>query len=292
MLRLVRWLSRRPLWFLHAVGAPLGWAAYLLSPSYRHRFRDQAAQAGVPAIARRAAVAEAGRMVAELPYLWLRPATEPIAAPIVWHRGELLRDAHSQGRGVVFMTPHMGCFEVTAQAYAQAFAARLAPITVLYRPARQRWLRALMADVRQRPGLATAPATLAGVRQMIRALRRGEAVGLLPDQVPPAGMGVWAPFFGRPAYTMTLAARLVQQTGAVPLLIWGERLPRGAGYAIHVSAFGETLPADAQRQAESAAAVNRAMERLILQRPAQYLWGYHRYKEPRAAAGGADAAFD
>ena len=115
---------------------------------------------------------------------------------------------------------------------------------MLYRPARKEALREVMDQSRARPGVATAPATLAGVRQMIRALRRGEAVGLLPDQVPPEGMGVWVPFFGKPAYTMTLAARLVQQTGAVPLLIWGERLPRGAGYTVRVSELGETLPAD------------------------------------------------
>ena len=279
---LVRWLSRRPLWLLHWLGALLGWAAYLLSPSYRNRFRAQAAQAGVAPAARRAAVAHAGRMVAELPWLWLRPPGVDLAGRIEWQGGAALRAAHAQGRGVVLMTPHLGCFEVTAQALAQTYAASLAPITVLYRPARARWLRELMAEARQRPGLATAPASLAGVRQMIRALRRGEVVGLLPDQVPPAGLGVWAPFFGRPAYTMTLAARLVQQTGAVPLLIWGERLPRGAGYAVRVSAFDEALPDDPQRQAESAAAVNRAMERLIAQCPQQYLWGYHRYKQPRA----------
>jgi KDO2-lipid IV(A) lauroyltransferase len=117
---------------------------------------------------------------------------------------------------------------------------------------------------------------------MMRALRRGEAVGLLPDLVPPEGMGVWVPFFGKPAYTMTLAARLVQQTGAALLLIWGERLPHGAGYTVRVSTLGETLPADDPTQAESAAVINRAMERLIRQRPQQYLWGYHRYKTPRS----------
>ena len=78
---------------------------------------------------------------------------------------------------------------------------------------------------------------------MMRALRRGETVGLLPDQVPPEGMGVWAPFFGRPAYTMTLAARLVQQTGAAVLLLWGERLPRGARLrACACSPLPEPLP--------------------------------------------------
>ena len=281
---LLRWLSRRPLWLLHWLGGALGWAAYLLSPSYRNRFQAQAAQAGIARGARRAAIGHAGRMVAELPWLWLRPADTELASCVSWHERALVRDAHAQGRGVVFMTPHLGCFEVTAQAYAEMLAPGLAPITVLYRPARQAWLREMVSEVRQRPGLSTAPASLAGVRQMIRALRRGEMVGLLPDQVPPDGLGVWAPFFGRPAYTMTLAARLVQQTGAVPLLAWGERLPNGAGFAVHVSAFGESLPADPRAQAESAAAVNRAMERLIRECPQQYLWGYHRYKQPRAVA--------
>jgi KDO2-lipid IV(A) lauroyltransferase len=96
-------------------------------------------------------------------------------------------------------------------------------------------------------------------------------------------MGVWAPFFGRPAYTMTLAARLVQQTGATPLLIWGERLRRGAGYVVRFSPLHETIPADPAAQEEAAAIVNRAMEGLIRTCPQQYLWGYHRYKSPRAA---------
>jgi KDO2-lipid IV(A) lauroyltransferase len=95
---------------------------------------------------------------------------------------------------------------------------------------------------------------------------------------------VWVPFFGRDAYTMTLAARLAQQTGALPLLIWGERLGHGAGYTVRFAPLPEPLPADADAQAESAAVVNRAMESLIRQCPQQYLWGYHRYKAPRAVS--------
>ena len=284
MLRLFRWLARCPLWFLHAVGAALGWITYAASPTYRRRFKENAAQAGVSAPDARPAIAEAGRLVMELPFLWLRPADEPIRPRLNWEGEALLIDALKQRKGIVLLTPHMGSFEVTAQACAQSFAAEHGPITVLYRPARKPWLRAIMDGSRARPGVATAPATLAGVRQMIRALRRGEAVGLLPDQVPPDGMGVWVPFFGKPAYTMTLAARLVQQTGAVPLLIWGERLRHGAGYTVRVSALGEALPTRENSQAESAAVINRAMERLIRQRPQQYLWGYHRYKQPRANA--------
>lgn len=285
MLSLFRALSRCPLWLLHALGALLGWITYWASPTYRRRFQANVRQAGIPPADARPAIAAAGRMVAELPFLWLRPAGEPIRPGVRWEGEALILAALRERRGVVMLTPHMGSFEVTAQACAERFADAFGPITVLYRPARKAVLRAVMDESRARPGVATAPATLAGVRQMIRALRRGEIVGLLPDQVPPAGMGVWAPFFGQPAYTMTLAARLVQQTGAVPLLIWGERLARGAGYVVRVSAFDEALPAaagDESTQAESAAVINRAMERLIRQCPGQYLWGYNRYKTPRS----------
>ena len=135
-----------------------------------------------------------------------------------------------------------------------------------------------MEASRARPGLETAPTTLAGVRQMIKALRAGRSVGLLPDQVPPQGMGQWAPFFGRPAYTMTLAARLALQTGAKLILIWGERLPWGQGYRIHAS---ELSTQDADDVEALVLQINQAMERLILSRPDQYLWGYARYKQPR-----------
>ncbi|HJV60222.1 MAG TPA: lysophospholipid acyltransferase family protein [Albitalea sp.] len=289
MLTLFRWLSGWPLWLSHAVGGGLGWLSYALSPVYRQRFRANAAQAGIDEAQWRPAIAEAGRLLLELPRLWMRPADQPILPLVRWDGDALIDAAHDAGRGIVFLTPHMGCFEVTAQAYAERHAARHGPITVLYRPARKVWLRSIVDTMRARPGLVAAPATLAGVRQMIRALRRGEAVGLLPDQVPPDDMGVWAPFFGRPAYTMTLAARLAQQTGAVLLLAWGERLPRGAGYVVHLAPFEEPLAeGGAQAQAESAAAINRAMERLIRRCPQQYLWGYDRYKKPRQLASAAE----
>jgi KDO2-lipid IV(A) lauroyltransferase len=283
MRRLFGWLSRQPLWLLHAMGAVVGWIGYAVSGTYRRRLLDHTAQAGVSVADRRAAVAEAGRMVMEIPVLWLRPAESPLSELVGIEGTQFVEEAHAKGRGLLLLTPHLGCFEICAQAYAEHFSAQYGPITVLFRPARQAWLREVMEGARHRPGLATAPASLAGVRQMIRALRRGETVGLLPDQVPPDGMGVWAPFFGRPAYTMTLAARLAQQTGATVLLIWGERRPGGAGYTVRFLPLCEALPDDVEAQAESAAVINRAMESLIRQCPQQYLWGYHRYKAPRVA---------
>jgi len=279
------WLSRRSLRFLHALGALLGWAAYLLSPSYRRRLAENARLAGVGAADRRAAVAEGGKLYTELPRLWLRPREQGISDPVRWQGADLIEAALAGGRGLVLLTPHLGTFEICAQAYAERFGQQQ-PITVLYRPARQPWLRELEETARARPALATAPASLAGVRQMMRALRKGETLGLLPDQVPPDGMGVWAPFFGQPAYTMTLAARLVLQTGSAWLLIWSERLPQGGGYTVHVQAPAEVLPARGAQDEEAwmaaaAGVINRAMEDLIQQKPAQYLWGYNRYKQPR-----------
>ena len=234
---------------------------------------ENTTQAGYRFANVRAAVAHAGRMALETPRLWF--GTPP---PVRWEGAECIDAALAAGRGIVFLTPHLGCFEVTAQGYAARYAPQHGAITVLYRPARQRALRKVLEMARQRAGLATAPTTLAGVRQMLRALRAGRAVGLLPDQVPPEGQGVWAPVFGRPAYTMTLAARLVQQTGAALLLAWGERLPAARGFCIHVQEFGAALPDSPE---EAAAHINAAMERLIRRCPQQYLWGYGRYKTPR-----------
>ena len=266
-------LAAWPLPLLHFVGKALGWVTFLASPTYRRRFVANARQAGYGFAEVRRAVAEAGKLVAETPRLWFGAMP-----PVHWEQADLIDELRAQGRGIVFLTPHLGCFEVTARSYA----ARFGPVTVLYRPARKPWLRELVATSRSRENMTAVPTTLAGVRQMLRALKAGEAVGLLPDQVPPQGQGVWAPFFGRDAYTMTLPARLVQQTGAVLLLVWGERLPGGRGYHVHV----HRLEGELAREPQAAAArINQEMERMVRAGPTQYLWGYARYKQPRVEAG-------
>ena len=281
---LVRWISRWPLWLLHALGGLLGWLVWLASPTYRRRLRTNADLAGIPAAARRRAIAEAGRMAAETPWLWLTASDDDILRRVQWRGDEALAGYIAERRPLVILTPHMGSFEMAGRAYAARWG-QVQPVTVLYRPARQRALRDFQEQSRQRPTMPTAPANLGGVRQMLRALRKRESVGLLPDQVPPDGQGVWAPFFGRPAYTMTLAARLAQQAGAHCVVLRCERLPGAAGYVIHASELVRPLPAgsDAEAQQEAAAIINETMEAVILSDPGQYLWGYNRYKAPRAA---------
>ena len=280
MLVLFRILSRWPLVCLHALGWLLGWLAYALSPTYRQRLRHNAALAGVSGAALRTSIGQAGMQLAELPRLWMGP---PV--PVQWVGAEQVQAALAEGQGILFLTPHLGCFEITAQAYAQRFGRAGQPITVLFRPPRKAWLRELVGMARAREGLHTAPTTLAGVKQLIKALKAGQCVGMLPDQVPGAGQGVWVPFFGQQAYTMTLAARLAQQTGAAVLVAWGERLPRGRGYAVHVAPLSQVLPEPLAADLQHAAAqMNRAMEALIRSAPQQYLWGYDRYKQPREDA--------
>ncbi len=277
-----RFFSVFPLWLLHLMGTFMGWVAFVASPTYRRRFVAHSALAGYPLGAVLGAVAHAGRMVAELPRLWLGA---PLPCRV--EGAVCVEQAYAAGRGIVFLTPHQGCFELSAQAVARRWSAERGPITVLYRPARQAWLAKVMLTARNRPGMLAVPTTLAGVRQMIKALRRGEAVGLLPDQVPPDGQGLWAPFFGRDAYTMTLAVRLAQQTGAAVVLVRCERLSLGRGYVTHFEPLAQPLadPLDV-----AVVQINQAMEHLIRQCPEQYLWGYARYKQPRAEAAPAEPA--
>jgi Kdo2-lipid IVA lauroyltransferase/acyltransferase len=281
-------LSWLPLWLAHGMGAALGWVVFALSPTYRRRFLANTRQAGYRFGQVVGAVAQTGRMVAEIPKLWTsdhgKPQSQPAngkRVPFEWDQASTItciEAAYKKGKGVIFLTPHLGCFEIVAQALALQFSAQHGPLTVLYRPARKAWMAQLVANSRDRPGLIAVPTNLFGVRQMIKALRKGEAVGLLPDQVPPDGMGLWSGFFGKDAYTMTLAARLAAQTGATVLVGWGRRLPWGRGYEIHFHEIDQGLDGDLTTAVQR---MNAEMEALIRVCPSQYLWGYGRYKQPR-----------
>ena len=270
---LIRWLSGLPLPWMQRVGFALGWLTWGLSPRYRRQFRDQSNHAGYTLAEVRGAIGAAGCQALESFRVWFGAPM-----PVQWEGEQHIIDAYATGKGVVFVTPHLGCFEITAPTCALRFGEAHGPMTVLYRPARQAWLRELLVHARDKPFLKAVPASMDGVRQLIKALRRGEAVGLLPDQVPPSGMGIWSRMWGQPAYTMTLAARLAMQTDAQVLLAWGERLPHAKGYCIHVQPMADTLSQDLETAVRQ---INLALEGLIRQAPQQYLWGYARFKQPR-----------
>ena len=271
---LLRLIAALPLSAAHRLGTVLGWAMYGISPTYRRNLRANLAHAGyADARIRRAAIAHAGQMLAETPAMWLRPQSR-VAALVVEVRGlGAASAARGEGKALLLLTPHMGCFEIAAQ-----YAAQLVPITVLYRAPKLGWLEPLMREGRGRGGVRLVPADWRGVRELIAALRRGEAAGFLPDQVPGAGEGVWEPFFGKLAYTATLAPKLARRGDVACFLAYAKRLPRGAGYAITLRPYPESLPNETP-----ARLLNRALEELVRECPEQYLWGYNRYKTPRGA---------
>jgi KDO2-lipid IV(A) lauroyltransferase len=281
--RLFHLLARIPLPLMQRLGALLGWCVWWLSPTYRRNFKAHVHAAGVAWHDARPAIAAMGSMVAELPWVWMRPHAAKLEGLVKWDGAEHFEAAMTAGKGAIILSPHLGAWEIGAQAIAEKFGPVHGPLVALFRPARKAWLEPLVANARTRPYLDSAPTSLAGVRTLIRTLRQGGYTAILPDQVPPQGQGVWAPFFGREVYTMTLLAKLAQQTGAQVILTWCERLPLGQGFCLHMRPFEAAEMRDASVSPElAAAAVNRGVESMVRDAPGQYLWGYARDKQPRA----------
>jgi KDO2-lipid IV(A) lauroyltransferase len=272
---LFRLIAVLPLRVVQSVGASLAAVALMLAKRERTRLVDNMRHAGFGTPRQvRAAIAEAGKMLLEMVWFWQRPQDELVK--LVRHvEGEhWVVEAHARGKGIIFLTPHLGSFEIAAQ-----FAASYSPITVIYRPPRQRLFRLFAQMGRARGNVHLVPANTRGATALLAALRRGEWVGILPDQVPTRGEGEWAQFFGRPAYTMTLWNRLQQRTGAAVILCFCERLARGSGYRIHLKPLPTPEPEEsAVRQ------LNRALENLIRRNPEQYVWSYARHRIPVGVA--------
>ncbi len=270
-----RLLSGLPLRWLHGLGALLGRMTFALSAEYAARTEGNLRQSQLAsdethyAALLRQTIDEAGKSIVELPWIWGRPLQQVCAAVRSCQGWELVQAAHARGKGILFLTPHWGCFEMTSLYIAQHLA-----LTNLYSSPKQAWLESVMRGGRERGLARLATADLSGVRRLFKALRRGEAIGLLPDQVPSQGEGEWVDFFGRPAYTMTLSGRLAESSGAAVLLVYAERLARGEGYRLNFEMLPLDFSGSVPRQ------INAALERVIAISPAQYLWSYNRYKIP------------
>lgn len=269
---LLRLVARLPLPLLHRIGAALGWVVYLASPRYRNMIARNLEIAGLDSARMRSAVVrETGKAALEIPAIWLRRHPQ-VAALVVeavgWRHVE---HAARKRKGLILLTPHLGCWEVSGQ-----YIASRMPITVMYAPPNVASLEPLMRAGRDRgDAMKSVPADMRGVRAMLKALKRGEAIGILPDQVPGVGEGEWTEFFGRPAYTMTLVGRLAEQTGAPVLVCYSERLPAGRGYRFTIEPMLEPRPPESPVRA-----LNRSLEQIIRRCPEQYLWSYNRYKVP------------
>ncbi|GGP23580.1 lysophospholipid acyltransferase family protein [Silvimonas iriomotensis] len=283
LVRLLRPLAYTPLCILQAIGAGLGWIAWWTSPTYRRRLADNSKRAAQYDTTldyirlRRSSIVEHGKGAVELLAAWLRTVPD-VAAMVKEVKGrEHLEAALARPEPIIFVSPHLGAIEVCGVYLAHEMPRALA---ALYRPPKLKWLEPLMLASRDRANGRAAPANAQGVRMLLKTLKEGQAVYILPDQAPGGGEGAWAPFFGHRAYTMTLLSRLARSSKATVLFCFAERRPCGRGYVMHIEPMQGSFTGDPLADATT---LNHNLEGLILKAPSQYLWSYNRYKTPAGA---------
>jgi KDO2-lipid IV(A) lauroyltransferase len=285
---LLKLLARLPLPLLHGLGVVLGWLVYWAPGRHSARLRSNLFDSAICTPGRdckrllRQTIGESGKSIIELLPVWLRPYDKVLKLVKGTSGWEHIDAAHATGKGIILIGPHVGCFEIISLYYAAKH-----PFTAMYKPPRKRVLSELMLTGRQRGQARLVPTDLSGVRAQLAALKRHEAVGILPDQVATKGDGVWAPFFGRPAYTPTLVASLQRKTGAAAFFMAAERLSWGRGYHLHVFPLNAPLPED---KLAAATVINQTVEAVVRRFPAQYMWSYNRHKRPGGVASPDTAA--
>ena len=267
---LFKFFAWLPLPLTHALGGVLGMLALPFSGRLRRDMANNLAQAALNRDGLRLrAAAHLGKGLIELLPIWLRPLDRTLKLVRECEGWQHVEVAIAKGKGIVLLCPHLGSQELAGLYFAPHF-----PVTALYRRPRQDWFHELMLAGRQRGKLTTVEPGMTGVRAMLKALKRNELVFILPDQVASKGDGTWLPFFDRPAYMPLLPYRLLEATGATPLLVYAERLSFGRGFKLHIEPMGD-LPAD---PVEAGTAVNRRIEAAVHRHPAQYLWNYRIYR--------------
>lgn len=207
----------------------------------------------------------------ELGHAWRAPPERVEASILAVHGRDKLDSARAEGRGVIVLAPHFGNWEVLNFWLSSHF-----PFTAMYEPPKIAALDPVIRKGRERMGATLVPTNARGVAALLKALKRTEAIGILPDQEPGWGSGVFAPFFHRDAYTGTLLPKLVARTQARVVTGVARRIP-GQGFKIHF------LDADARvysaNDVTSATGVNACVEAAIALDPAQYQWEYKRYRK-------------
>ena len=268
---LLRCLSILPLSVLRVIGGWGGRLVYRFDERYRKRLQINATRAGfdTPEFWTDAA-AHMGQSVMELAHIWT-PRVDGLLKKTQVKGWDDVLAAQAQGKGVLMLTPHIGAFELLSLWIGQQ-----ASFTAMYRPPKQAYIADAMLTGRQKFNVQMASADVKGIRTMLRALKNGELVGLLPDQVPGSkGEAVIVDVFATPALTMTLPAKLLKQTGSALVTMYARRVDAPHRFEIEFKVVDFVASTDA---VDNATRINDLMERVIRAEPTQYLWGYNRYK--------------
>lgn len=277
MLRLfLKLVSRLPLGVLRAMGGAFGSVTYRLRAEYRRKMRGNLRYMGMPEELGLKSAEHVGMLSAESAWIWGRSNADVVGncdgdeAQL-----DVLRADLRAGYPIVFMTPHLGCFEASPIfVYERVLKEFGKTFTILYREPKNALIRPFVRQSRTRTGLMPASADLGGVRTILRAMRDGGVLGCLPDQVPGRGEGVMAPFYGHDAFTMTFPLRIAKQCGARCYMAWSIRTSEGR-WAVSVRPFSEALSGNLN---DDAVLMNREIEKAIAHAPEQYMWNYNRYK--------------
>jgi KDO2-lipid IV(A) lauroyltransferase len=273
---ILRLFSSLPLAVLQIIGASLGLLVYLSSSRYRSRLNgnhlNAAKFSGFQSTPWRVA-AESGMIFADTLWIWRHPESALNKSSI--DNVAQIIELSKNGKGLIVLASHLGGFEIVPRIFAQHMKA-----TVMYRPARKGWVNTLMLKSRQHPQMDFVEANLSGVRKIKRALIKGEVVGILADQVPSVGDGVWAKFFNQYAYTTSFPAKLARQANVATLFVGAERLGLGRGWVIRTQLMAEDYPICMN---DACTLMNQYFEAMIISKPRQYMWSYNRYKKPLGA---------
>ncbi|MGQ7845505.1 lysophospholipid acyltransferase family protein [Granulosicoccus sp. 3-233] len=273
---LARILSWLPLRMNQTIGATLGLCVWALNGKLR-RITDVNLDMCYPDMNEaqrrrlsRLSLMETGKQLTECAWIWHRPIAQTEQLIIDINGEELMLEARKSGKGCLFVSPHLGNWEVCSAPLSSD-----EPFTYFYRSPRNSRLDSEL--IRWRAHLRGHPASLdaGGIRRGFKILKSGGNVGILPDQEPDQANGVFAPFFGKPALTMTLLSGLARRSGATVLYCVAERLPRGKGWRLHILPADEAVSSSDAEQA--ATALNSGVERCIALCPEQYLWSYKRF---------------
>jgi len=266
-----------PLPVSHGLGFLTGWGLYLF-PSHSRRIVRINIGLCFPALSAseqnrlvRKTLIEVGKTILEVGTLWLRPGKATLRLIKKVNHNELVDEALAAGKGVILASPHQGAWEA-AGLYCSAHYG----MSCTYKPLKMKQLDVLVTRARGRMGGHFIPTNAGGLRALFKTLKQGNAVGMLPDQEPLDGTGVFAPFFGIPAYSMVFLGRLAARSGAPIIFTWCERLSWGRGYHLHF----RKAPASAHSAdtLEATSANNQVVEDIAGTNLAQYQWSYRRFR--------------
>jgi KDO2-lipid IV(A) lauroyltransferase len=214
---------------------------------------------------------ESGITSIELLKVWGTPWDSLESSVVNVYGHELVEGAVAANKGVLLIAPHLGNWEALGYYIAKTIQAP----TILYKPPKRPELESIIVAARSKLGTKIVPTNARGVMAIYKSLRKGGLTAILPDQEPDDdNSGLFADFFGQPAFTMKLIHSLGNKSGSKLLMTVALRVE--GGFDIHfIEPDADMYSSD---EVIAVAALNRSVEAAVMMAPAQYQWDYKRFK--------------